>query len=236
MGFKGILVAFCAVLSSVALVAPSARADYLNDVIRAGAKKRAGEGKLNLEGIPQVSSLDELDFEAGLTEADLSIIESSLIARLGSRHEILKKQLPSMMSELRRTRPVDQDGYRVRNTFIYLGASSGWVVGAGGNVGLAFARTKNGQHLAVFPILFARVNLVQFGSEAHIGLGVLDDAPVINLTAGFQMGGAFLVGAGVGGGEPVFDYDRNGDGGRSGWVEFRIGVEADFGLYFEVMI
>jgi hypothetical protein len=237
MGFQGILLVFCAVLSSLVVAAPSARADYLNDVVRAGAKKRAGQGRLNLEGIQQVASLDQLDFQAGLTEADLSIIESSLIARLGARHEVVKTQLPTMMASLRQTRRVDADGYRVRNTFIYLGASSGWFVGASGNVGLAFAKTKSDGYLAVFPILFARVNFVQFGSEAHLGLGVLEDAPVINVSAGMQLGGAFFVGAGAGGGEPLLDYDnRNGEGGRSGWVEFRIGFEFDFGPYIEVMI
>jgi hypothetical protein len=214
-----------------------AQADYLDSVIHAGQAKRSGAAGLNLPGIQEVSSLQELDFQAGLDVADLATIESALVTRLSGRHAMVKTELPKLMQGLKALRSAHASGndYIVRNSFVYFGASSGWILGFGGNVGLAFAKSRLNGMVAYFPILFARVSFVQFGSEAHLGLGVLDDAPVLNVNGGFQMGGAFFLGAGAGGGSPLIEYGPNFRG-ESGWVEFRIGLEADFGPYLEFMI
>ena len=226
-----------AVIFTVVAQAAPAQADYLDSVIRAGQAKRSGAAQLKLPGIAEVSSLQELDFQAGLDEADLAKIESALVARMSGRHALVKTELPKLMQSLKALRANRAAGndYIVRNSFFSFGASSGWVLGFGGNVGLAFAKSRLTGMVAFFPILFGRVNLVQFGSEAHMGIGVLDDAPLINMSGGFQLGGAFFIGAGAGGGRPLFDYGANTQG-ESGWVEFRIGLEADFGPYLEFMI
>jgi len=208
------------------------RADYLGDVIRAGAEKRAQGVKLRLPGIQQVQSVEELDYEASLDERDLALIESALIARLGRRHPIVQNQLPGLLSQLRSSRS-EVGGYRIQNAFIYFGGSKGFFLGAGANIGLSFAKTRDGQTLGVFPILFARLNFVHFGSEAHLGVGVLEDAPVVNMNVGFSMGGAFFVGGGVGASRPLVDPSGQGE---AAWVEFRVGFQAEFGPYIEFMI
>jgi hypothetical protein len=228
----GFLLGFVLCLGALGSPVPEARADYLGDVIRAGAEKRAQGVKLRLPGIQQVQSVEELDYDASLDEQDLILIESALIARLGRRHPIVQNQLPGLLSQLRSSRS-EVGGYRIQNTFVYFGGSKGFFLGAGANIGLSFAKTRNGQTLGVFPILFARLNFVHFGSEAHIGVGVLEDAPIINVNVGLSMGGAFFVGGGVGTSRPLVDPSGQGE---AAWVEFRVGFQAEFGPYIEFMI
>jgi hypothetical protein len=221
---------FVAISSLLLAVAGNpAAADSQADALRRGAARRAnGTPSLQLEGIQTVDSIESLDLNKGFSSEELVLIEKAFQKLLPSR---VSKKIAG--SDLLWDRWLSaRRGSDLRNVFFYFGASAGNFIGIGGNLGVAFAHTKDGV-IAAYPVVFARVNFVQLGQEAHIGLGELH-APIVNMTAGFQFGGAFLVGGALGSGDAFFTPDNQT--GEEFWMELQAGLNFQAGGYLEFIL
>jgi len=218
------------VIASVG-VGSNALADSQADALRRGASRRVNPSpSFQLEGFRTVDSIEKLDLNRGLSASDLQTIQSALhhllmkrtATRLPSANALWNQWLSNRSSE------------DLRNVFFYLGGSTGNLIGVGANLGLTFAHTHDGV-LAVYPVIFARVQAVQFGSEFHFGLGELN-ATIPNVSSGFTLGGALLVGGALGKGDAWFRGNTENSSGDEFWLEAQFGVNFQAGGYIEFML
>ncbi len=206
-----------AVLLATAI--PNAQADFQGDVLRSSLNRRA-HPVTDVGGIPVKADLADLHHGQALSDDELGQIEKALLGTYG-RDRRVRRALPSMLVKLREAHASG----RSSAVFFYLGVDVGVGVGFSGNVGLFFGRDEAGR-VGVFPVTISRLNFLELGLDLHVGIGFIRD-DLRTLSGGVHIGGAWVVGGGMG----IGDSRAGGEF----WVEFKVGAGVQVGYYLEVI-
>jgi hypothetical protein len=197
--------------------AGTARAEFRRDIIR-DKLTQDRDPSIDFQGFNKVQNVNNLDLKRPMTAEELMQIQAALLKAYG-KSEIVQNQLPQLTEALSRR------ANHPTNVFFYLGVDIGFTVGFHSNIAVIFAHDEDG-NLAIFPTLLARVQALDVSANIHVGIGTLDareDTPTF--TVGAMIGGAYVVGVGIGRG---FNNEE--------WIEFQIGSGFQAGPYLEFIL
>jgi len=214
-------------LSSTALT-PARADDFQTQVLRRAAQQRAGGQYARALGMKVVGSLEQLDLTQELSNAELAKIENGAGLLAGSK--LKNAEIGTQMFQRLEAHQLSQ-GNRLKAVFIYLGVTSGDVVGLTGDLALAIGHDRLTGEVAVYPMLIVRLKAFVVGTDFHFGVGAIE-AGTPALTAGLMLGGSFIVGAGVGAGGNLSSSHPAGEA----YIELKIGASIEAGGYIGVVL
>lgn len=201
----------------------NAQADFQGDVLQEALAPHPLEKALKSHGIRQAPSVSEIDFNAQepITPQEFQAIRGVMLETF--------QNSPALQANFDRLAASMTSRYAyMTNILVYVGIDVGYVLGINTNVAAIFGRDRNTRELVVSPGLIARIQAVSLGTDIHMGLGQLQgDVPAF--TWGFTVGGAYVLGAGIG-------ESWNWDGMQELWVEIKAGIGVQIGPYIEVIL